>query len=217
MATTCTSTIDIYESVPFCMGEKSLPGTRPHFYFVRRDNVTKLPKPSGTSAKSLETVNVISDNIELASDEEWFKVDLVDGESEPTVEQQGSWPNFTFLNKCTLVLPGTGKKVTGLISLLNNDDIIALIPQRDGKCRLFGNSSFRVSVKPSQAWGKAVTDANTTTIEIEVSDEFPAPFYIGTFSVGGINYSGGNDEVYTGENIAPLDVAMSRETDSSDE
>lgn len=217
MATTCTSTIDIYESVPFCMGEKSLPGTRTHFYFVRRDDVTKFPKPKGTKADSLETVNVITGQIELASDKEWFKVDLVDGESEPTVEQQGSWPNFTFLNKCTLVLPGTGKKVTGLISLLNNDDIIALIPQRDGKCRLFGNSSFRVSVKPSQAWGKGVTDANTTTIEVEVTDEFPAPFYLGTFSVGGVRYSGGDDEVYDGDLIAPLNTVMEEEAVGIDE
>lgn len=192
---TCIEDTNLYQDVPFCQGEKSLPGVRPHFYFVRRSDVQTLPKPKGTGAASLEEVNVIKDNIVLAADKTWNRVELVDGESEPTVEQQGSWPNFTFLNKATLVLPGTGKKVTGLISMLNNDDIIALVPQRDGKVRLFGNSSFRTSIKPSQAWGKAVTDANTTTVEIEVTDEYPVPFYEGEFATTAGTYLGATDEL----------------------
>lgn len=191
--TTCTDDTNLYADVPFCTGEKSLPGIRPHFYFIRRADVQSLPKPKGTGAASLEEVNVISENIVISSDKAWNRVELVDGESEPTVEQQGSWPNCTFLNKVTLVLPGTGKKATGLISMLNNDDIIALVPQRDGKVRLFGNDSFRCSVKPSQAWGKAVTDANTTTVELEVTDEFPVPFYEGTFKTSAGTYDGAND------------------------
>lgn len=193
--TKCTDDTNLYQDVPFCQGEKSLPGVRPHFYFIRRSDVQRLPKPNGSGASSLEEVNVIKTDIVVNSEKMWNRVELVDGESEPTVEQQGSWPNCTFLNKVTLVLPGTGKRVTGLISMLNNDDIIALVPQRDGKCRLFGNSSFRTSVKPSQAWGKAVTDANTTAVDLEVPDEFPAPFYEGEFTTADGTYLGATDEL----------------------
>ena len=94
-----------------------------------------------------------------------------------------------------LVLPGTGKKVTGFISNLNNDDVVFLIPMADGKCRLFGNPLYQAEMEIDQSFGKAATDANVTNINISVTDEFAAPFYEGEFTTADGTFLGTNDEL----------------------
>ena len=181
MATKCTTDKDLYEDVPYCQGSASLPGVRPHMYMVRRTNLLSFPKVQGNDATKLEDVAVIKSNFVLAEGVKFVKIDLVEGESEPTCENQGNEGAKSFLNKVAFVLPGTQKKVTGLISKLNNDDVVFLYPQRDGAIRLIGNEMFRVQLELGQNAGKAVTDSSQSTITASVSDINPAPFYEGTF------------------------------------
>ena len=133
MANKCTTDKDLYEDVMFCQGSASLPGVRPHFYLVRRVNILTFPKVQGDSAEKLEDVKledvaVIKDSFVLAEGAKFVKIDLVEGESEPTCESQGNEGAKSFLNKIAAVLPGTQKKVTGLVSKLNNDDVVILYP-----------------------------------------------------------------------------------------
>ena len=149
--------------------------------------------------QSLDAVAVIpsTSSFVLAADKKWFRIDLVPNESEPECENQGSYGSKTFLNKITLVLPGTGKKVTGLISQLNNDDVVIIVPMADGKCRLFGSPAYQAELSLKQAYGKAATDANTTTIEVSVTDEFAAPFYEGNIVTAYGTINGATDELVT--------------------
>ena len=181
MANKCTTDKDMYEDVLFCQGSASLPGVRPHMYITRRVNILTFPKVQGDAATKLEDVAVIKDSFVLAEGAKFVKIELVEGESEPTCENQGNEGAKSFLNKVAFVLPGTQKKVTGLIAKLNNDDVIFLYPQRDGALRLIGNEMFRVLVELGQNAGKQVTDSSQSTITVSVSDINPAPFYEGTF------------------------------------
>lgn len=191
----CADDAALYEDIDFCMGEKSLPGTRNHAYFVPRRHIKKFPRPAGSAAEKMEDVAVIKSNIELYADKLWKRFALVPNESEPTAEGQGSYGSKTMLNKITLVLPGTGKKVTGFISQLNNEDGVFLIPMTDGRCRLFGSPLYQAEIAVSQAYGKAATDANTTTVEVSVTDEFAAPFYEGEFTTSEGTFLGTTDEL----------------------
>lgn len=191
----CADDAALYEDIDFCMGEKSLPGTRNHAYFVPRRHIKKFPRPAGSAAVKMEDVAVIKSNIELYADKLWKRFALVPNESEPTAEGQGSYGSKTMLNKITLVLPGTGKKVTGFISQLNNEDGVFLIPMADGRCRLFGSPIYQAEIAVSQAYGKAATDANTTTVEVSVTDEFAAPFYEGEFTTSEGTFLGTTDEL----------------------
>ena len=191
----CADDAALYEDIDFCMGDKSLPGTRNHGYYVPRRDIKTFPRPAGSAATKMEDVAVIKSNIELYADKLWKRFALVPNESEPTAEGQGSYGSKTMLNKITLVLPGTGKKVTGFISELNNDDVVFLIPMADGKCRLFGNPLYQAEIAVSQAFGKSATDANTTTVEVSVTDEFAAPFYEGEFATSDGTFLGTTDEL----------------------
>ena len=197
MAKKCTSDIDLYENVGFCVGQASLPGMRPHFYFIRRENIETFPKVLGNAAENMEDVVVIKQNFVLAADKKWLKVELIDGESEPSCEGQGAEGSRSFLNKVALVLPGTEKKVSSLIALLNNDDVVIAYPQRGGAIRIIGNEMFRVQFELSQTAGKAVTDTAQTTITASVSDINPAPFYEGIIETEDGNIDGKTDSLVT--------------------
>lgn len=195
--TSCTNTNNLYEDVEFCPGEVSLPGVRDHFYFIRRKEIATWPTLPRNSATDLDHVAVYEGNFGLAADAKWHKVDLVPSESEPKSEQAGSFGSYHFNNSISLVLPGTAKKVTGLITELNNDDVIILVPQRDGQVRVFGSEAFNVSVKPSQAWGKGSNDANTTTIEVSCEDMAATPFYPGDIVTESGTIDGATDTLKT--------------------
>ena len=195
LKTRCADDAALYEDIDFCLGDKSLPGTRNHGYYVPRRDIKTFPRPAGSAATKMEDVAVIKSNIELYADKLWKRFALVPNESEPTAEGQGSYGSKTMLNKITLVLPGTGKKVTGFISQLNNDDVVFLIPMADGKCRLFGSPLYQAEIAVSQAYGKTATDANTTTVEVSATDEFAAPFYEGEFTTSEGTFLGTTDEL----------------------
>lgn len=194
----CSDDAAIYDDIEFCMGDKSLPGTRNHAYYIPRRDIVTFPRPAASPA-TLDAVAVIpsTSSFALAADKKWLRIDLVPNESEPTSENQGSYGSKTFLNKITLVLPGTAKKNTGLISQLNNDDIVLLVPMADGKCRLFGSPSYQVELSLKQNFGKNATDANTTTIEVSATDEYAAPFYEGEIETNYGTIDGATDELKT--------------------
>ena len=162
---------------------------------VRRVNILSFPKVQGDAAEKLEDVAVIKSNFVLAEGVKFVKIDLVEGESEPTCENQGNEGAKSFSNKVAFVLPGTQKKVTGLISKLNNDDVIFLYPQRDGAIRVIGNEMFRVQLELGQSAGKQVTDSSQSTITASVSDINPAPFYEGTFETEDGKIDGKTDTI----------------------
>lgn len=195
MANKCTTDKDLYEDVQYCQGSASLPGIRPHMYMVRRANILTFPKVQGDAATKIEDVAVIKDSFVLAEGVKFVKIDLVEGESEPTCDNQGNEGAKSFLNKVDFVLPGTQKKVTGTITKLNNDDVIFLYPQRDGAIRVIGNEMFRVQLELGQSAGKQVTDSSQSKITASVSDINPAPFYEGTFETEDGEIDGKTDTI----------------------
>ena len=74
----------------------------------------------------------------------------------------------------------TEEKATAFAKLANNTDLVYLVREKNsGKWRLIGNEMFQTNTRPMVAIGGAPTDEKGTTLEIEVSDPIPAPFYDG--------------------------------------
>ena len=195
MSNKCTTDKDLYEDVQYCQGSASLPGIRPHMYMVRRVNILTFPKVQGDAATKIEDFAVIKDNFVLAEGVKFVKIDLVEGESEPSCNNQGNEGAKSFLNKVEFVLPGTQKKVSGTISKMINDDVIFLYPQRDGAIRVIGNEMFRVQLELGQSGGKQVTDSSQSTVTASVSDINVAPFYEGTFQTEDGTIDGKTDTI----------------------
>ena len=90
----------------------------------------------------------------------------------------------------TAVAPGTEEEITGYIAEANNDEMVYLFIQRNGKARMVGSEAFTPELTLSQDTGKAATDTNSTTIQAVADDEFPAPFYPGKIETEDGDFSG---------------------------
>ena len=115
----------------------------------------------------------------LAADKYFYKIGIVKDNGKIEVENQGTDGCKTFLNKTTFAIPGTEEEASGFIDQANNDELIILVPQRNGKCRIIGSEDFSPELSLKQDTGAAATDSNTTTVEASATDFHPAPFYTG--------------------------------------
>ena len=61
----------------------------------------------------------------------------------------------------------------------NNDDMVYIVQQKDGKFRVLGNEMYQTDTTFDQKLGGAATDEMGTTFTVSVTDVCPAPFYIG--------------------------------------
>lgn len=177
--TKCTSANSIYGDICFSPGKKSLPGVRGYVYGIAKRDIMTWPTIGTEAPKTLADVAKYAGNFVLATDKKWHKIGLIPNESELQVESQGSFGSKTFKVTGSAVIPGTEEEVSGYIAQANNDEMVYLFIQRNGKARMVGSEAFTPELSLSQATGKAITDANSTTISAVADDEYPAPFYPG--------------------------------------
>lgn len=173
----CTSAETLYEDIEFCQGKKSLPGIKPHVYGISTRDVVSVPRPK--RGENLASIATITEDIVIKSEKKWHKIGLIPEDGQITAESQGTYGSKTFAITATVNIPGTAEEATAYAAEVNNDSMIYLVPQRDGKYRLVGSDAFPAMVAPSQSTGQAATDTNQTTLTITATDEVPAPFYQG--------------------------------------
>ena len=174
-----TSANSIYGDICFSPGKKSLPGVRGYVYGIAKRDIMTWPTIGTEAPKTLADVAKYAGDFVLATDKKWHKIGLIPNESELQAESQGSFGSKTFKVTGTAVIPGTEEEVSGYIAQANNDEMVYLFIQRNGKARMVGSEAFTPELSLSQGTGKATTDANSTTISAVADDEYPAPFYPG--------------------------------------
>lgn len=180
----CTE-VDLYADIEYCRGNATKPGVKPYILGIKKSNITTFPKPKGTAAANIEGVDVISDNFVLKTGTGWHRTELVPNVNSIGGESQGEWPSKSFLNTVVATMAGSGAKATGYATLLNNDDMIFLVPTRKGGFRLLGCEDEHVDVAVSQQSGQANGDQNQTQLTLTVTDDFLPPYYIGTIAMLG--------------------------------
>lgn len=194
MATTskCASGA-LYESLEFCQGTKVLPGIRQHVYGIAKRDIASWPTLPEVSEEgvTLEKLGTYEGDFVLASDKTWVRIDLVYNKGNLECETQGDRPSRTFLNKLTVSYAGTTAQAAGFCRVAVDDDMVFLVPQRDGQYRVLGSEEFETDVKPKMSTGEGTSTQGGTDIEIEATDIAPAPYYPGTIEIpGGKKISG---------------------------
>lgn len=195
----CTESADLYEDLLKCPGAKRLPGTGRKVYLAPRRWITQLAKPQLEKAASMKDYLVIKESHTMAADKKFIVAYLATDKSNFSSEAQGENGSKTMLNKLALTFPGTEEEQSALASMLLNEDVIALIPQRNGKCRQFGDDNFECSVSPAQSSGSSVTDETNTTVELSVGCETLPPFYFGDIPTSEGTFSGETGELKTAQ------------------
>lgn len=172
----------LYSSLAWCDGASTRPGIRRGVYFIPRRDIVVWPQlPILSAEQAMATAAVLTGDFTLAEGKTWHRLDILVAKSDVTSETQGEYPNFSSLNKATLFYGDTNEEATGFCRLAMQDDLIYLVQQQNGKFRLLGSENFgNTETKPSQKQGQGITATDMgTTLEIQCSDECPAPFYPG--------------------------------------
>lgn len=192
----CTKNASIYEDLEKCPGQKKLPGIRDYVYAASKRDILTYPEVSDEPASLAEAVTAKGD-FTLAADKYFVKVGIVKDDGQIQVENQGTDGAKTFKNTASFSIPGTEEEASGFIDQMNNDEMIFLVPQRNGKFRIIGSEDFSPELTLGQDTGKTATDANTTTVQAEATDLHPAPFYAGK-----IHTTDGDIDGATGKAVA---------------
>lgn len=174
----CTKNASFYEDLEKCPGQKKLPGVRDYVYSVSKRDILLFPTAAAAPKTLAEAVQLTGD-FTLASDKYFNKVGIVKDDGQYQTENQGTDGCKTFKNTLTFAIPGTEEEATGYIDQLNNDEVVLVFFQRNGKARLIGSEDFSPELSLKQDTGKTATDANTTTVEAVCTDFHPALFYTG--------------------------------------
>lgn len=192
---TCTDQESIYEDIKFCQGKKSLPGLRNGVYGISKRDIVKWPTINRSTVTALADVAKYVGDFTLATDKKWHKVGTIPDQNQYQSESQGTYGSKTFKNTLNIYIPGTEEEVTGYIAEANNDEMVYLFIQRNGKARVIGSEAYTPELTLGQDTGQAAGDTNQTTVQAASDDEYPAPFYPGKIETEDGNYSGETGQV----------------------
>ena len=176
MATKCTS---IQKSLGWCQGTPELPGVKRRIYFIAKSFIVGFPQlPRDELGRSTSAV-LVGDFV-LMADATWKYIDILPDKSQLTSEAQGELPSQTQLNKLVAVHPGVGKEASAAAAYINNTDNVFIVEDMKGNYRVLGNDKWTTKATVAQDLGQGATGTTSTTINVEATDEVPAPFYVGT-------------------------------------
>ena len=189
MAKTCTS---IQKSLGWCQGTPELPGVKRRIYFIAKSFIVGFPQlPRDELGRSTSAVRV--GDFVLMADATWKYIDILPDKSQLTSEAQGELPSQTQLNKLVAVHPGVGQDASAAAAYINNTDNVFVVEDMKGNYRVLGNNKWTTKATVAQDLGQGATGTTSTTINVEATDEVPAPFYVGTLETedGDIDCSNG--------------------------
>ena len=191
MDTACSVADAVYGALKFCPGQVVLPGVRRRAYFIRKAHILTWPEnpmlkaiKEGTPVTAASAA-VITEDFTLETGKKWLPLDIEISRSNVEAEPQGEEHARTFLNRATLYHNSTGKEASGFAATANNDDLVFLIQQTDGRFRLIGSEVFDTRVDVNISLGQGPTSESGSTITIEGTDFAPAPFYEGQITIDG--------------------------------
>lgn len=172
----CTS---IQKSLGWCQGTPELPGVKRRIYYLAKSLIVGFPQlPRDELGRP--TSAILNGSFTLVADAKWRYIDILPDKSQLTSEAQGELPSQTQLNKLVAVHPGVGAEASAAAAYINNTDNVFVIEDMKGNFRVLGNDKWSTKATVAQDLGQGATGTTSTTINVEATDEVPAPFYIGT-------------------------------------
>ena len=170
--------LNIQQSLGWCQGTPELPGVKRRVYYLAKSEIVEWPALS-RDANGRITSAQYSGSFTLKADSKWKYIDILPDKSQLTSEPQGELPSQTQLNKLVAVHPGVGLRASAAAAYINNYDNVFLVEDMKGFFRVGGCDKWQTKSTVNQDLGQGPTGSTSTTINVEATDECPAPFYFG--------------------------------------
>lgn len=168
----------VQKSLAWCQGRPELPGVKRRIYYISKYDILKWPVLQHDSNGRLKSASYVGDFV-LRADAKWKYIDIISDKSQLTSDAQGEYPSQTQLNKLVAVHPGVEADATAAAAYLNNNDNVFLVEDMRGAVRVVGSDKWPTKTTVAQDLGQGATGTTSTTINVEATDECPAPFYGG--------------------------------------
>ena len=169
----------VQRSLAWCQGKPELPGVKRRIYYISKYDIVGWPSLTHDTNGRL-TAAQYSGNFTLRADAKWHYIDIIPDKSQLTSEAQGEYPSQTQLNKLTAVHPGVDADASAAAAYLNNNDNVFIVEDMRGARRVVGSEKWLTKTTVAQDLGQGASGTASTTINVEATDECPAPFYTGT-------------------------------------
>ena len=173
-----TECLNIQQSLGWCQGTPELPGVKRRVYYLAKSEIVEWPALS-RDANGRITSAQYSGSFTLKADSKWKYIDILPDKSQLTSEPQGELPSQTQLNKLVAVHPGVGLRASAAAAYINNYNNVFLVEDMKGFFRVVGCDKWQTKSTVNQDLGQGPTGSTSTTINVEATDECPAPFYFG--------------------------------------
>lgn len=169
----------VQRSLAWCQGKPELPGVKRRIYYISKYDILQWPTLQHDANGRLTSATYIGDFV-LRADAKWKFIDIISDKSQLTSEAQGEYPSQTQLNKLVAVHPGVDQEASAAAAYLNNNDNVFLVEDMRGAVRVVGSDKWPTKTSVAQDLGQGATGTTSTTINVEATDECPAPFYSGS-------------------------------------
>ena len=169
--------LNLQKSVAWCQGTPELPGVKRRIYYLSKGDIAEWPTLP-RDAKGRITSAIYDGTFTLKADAKWKYIDILPDKSQLTSEAQGELPSQTQLNKLVAVHPGVGTEASAAAAYINNNDNVFIVEDMKGFFRVIGCDKWQTKSTVAQDLGQGPTGTTSTTINVEATDECPAPFYM---------------------------------------
>jgi len=177
-----------YNDLDWCEGRVQLPGIRGEVYGCAKRDIVAFPTRQTVITVGMGDLATLLGSFVLAAGAVWNKIGVIVDKSPITSASQGTKPSKTFLNTAVFAHQGVDEDATGFAQQANNDDMVYIFRQKNGKMRIIGNEMFQTDTAIAQNLGGAATDEMGTILTVTITDMSPAPFYNGQIvTADGIN------------------------------
>ena len=189
----------VQKSLAWCQGKPELPGVKRRIYYISKYDVLQWPVLKHDANGRLTSASYVGDFV-LRADATWKFIDIISDKSQLTSEAQGEYPSQTQLNKLVAVHPGVDEDASAAAAYLNNNDNVFLVEDMRGAVRVVGSDKWPTKTTVAQDLGQGAAGTTSTTINVEATDECPAPFYAGKILTddGTINPNGNPNQATGG-------------------
>lgn len=168
-----------YGDLEWCEGNIQLPGIRGKVYNCAKRDIVAFPTRQTAITNGMGDLATLLGSFVLAAGVVWREIGVIVEKSPITSASQGTKPSKTFLNTAVFAHQGVDEDATGYAQQANNDDMVYIFVQKNGKARVIGNEMFQTDTAIAQNLGGAATDEMGTILTVTVTDMSPAPFYTG--------------------------------------
>lgn len=167
-----------YGDLDWCEGQVQLPGIRGKVYSCAKRDIVAFPTRQAATISMGDLARLLGSFV-LAAGVVWREIGVIVDKSPITSVSQGTKPSKSFLTTATFAHQGVEEEATAFAQQANNDDLVYIFQQKNGKCRVVGNEMFETDTAIAQNLGGAATEEMGTILTVTVTDISPAPFYTG--------------------------------------